>query len=354
MQTALRSPIPDASLAVFPVNGENSHQGFEGRNPAPHPVREACKFTVLLGLRGQAELNRIGSRCTGKERDAESGLDYFGARYYGSNMGRFMSPDEPFVGQDFSDPQSLNLYSYVQNNPLSNTDPDGRDCVTQTRTSSSTESVSVSTGSCSGNVGDGQSQTYVSGTVTGVQAGADGHSIDIGSTNSDGSTSVTNSSSAPVPNNPGIAFGYNQAGYNQLANASRVVSAVAGAEMSIMAPWAGAAAGCMSGGSRGSCAANMALSILPEIAELKAGATLLKDAAVLGKKGAEILQKAGGAAEATKEFESLSGTEQVLGTTRVKTLSDGSKAVLYNSTGGSGAATIAIQHAGGGVTKIRY
>jgi hypothetical protein len=90
------------------------------------------------------------------------------------------------------------------------------------------------------------------------------------------------------------------------------------------------------------------------VAELKAGATLLKDAAVLGKKGAEILQKAGGAAEATKEFEALKGAEQVLGTTRVKTLSDGSKAVLYNSTGGSGAATIAIQHAGGGVTKIRY
>ena len=81
MQPALRSPIPDPSLAVFPVNGENAHQGFAGRNPALYPVREACKFTVLLGLRGQAELNRIGSRCTGKERDSESGLDYFGARY---------------------------------------------------------------------------------------------------------------------------------------------------------------------------------------------------------------------------------------------------------------------------------
>jgi RHS repeat-associated protein len=30
---------------------------------------------------------------TGKERDTESGLDYFGARYNSSNMGRFMSPD---------------------------------------------------------------------------------------------------------------------------------------------------------------------------------------------------------------------------------------------------------------------
>ncbi len=60
---------------------------------------------------------------TGKERDAESGLDYFGARYYGSNMGRFMSPDP--TGGKLEDPQSLNRYAYVRNNPLSFTDPTG-------------------------------------------------------------------------------------------------------------------------------------------------------------------------------------------------------------------------------------
>jgi RHS repeat-associated protein len=67
---------------------------------------------------------------TGKERDAESGLDYFGARYYASNMGRFMSPDwaakaEPVPYAKLDNPQSLNLYSYVGNNPLSRFDPDG-------------------------------------------------------------------------------------------------------------------------------------------------------------------------------------------------------------------------------------
>ena len=36
---------------------------------------------------------RWAQRITGKERDSETGLDYFGARYYASNMGRFMSPD---------------------------------------------------------------------------------------------------------------------------------------------------------------------------------------------------------------------------------------------------------------------
>jgi RHS repeat-associated protein len=47
---------------------------------------------------------------TGKERDAETGLDSFGARYYSGAQGRFTSPDEPFIDQDESDPQSWNLY----------------------------------------------------------------------------------------------------------------------------------------------------------------------------------------------------------------------------------------------------
>lgn len=70
---------------------------------------------------------------TGKERDTESGLDYFGARYYASSMGRWMSPDwsktpagVPYA--DLSNPQSLNLYEYVGNNPLSRPDLDGHGC----------------------------------------------------------------------------------------------------------------------------------------------------------------------------------------------------------------------------------
>jgi len=63
---------------------------------------------------------------TGKERDSESGLDNFGARYNSSNTGRFMSPDS--VGYTRrADPQRWNLYAYVSNNPLSRTDPDGHD-----------------------------------------------------------------------------------------------------------------------------------------------------------------------------------------------------------------------------------
>jgi RHS repeat-associated protein len=66
---------------------------------------------------------------TGKERDTESGNDYFPARYYASSMGRFMSPD-PYNGSyDTSNPQSMNRYVYAMNNPLSNIDPSGLECV---------------------------------------------------------------------------------------------------------------------------------------------------------------------------------------------------------------------------------
>jgi RHS repeat-associated protein len=123
MQPALSTRIQDGFMAAMRLGGEKPHQGVPGENPAPNPVREACKFTVLLGMRGQAELNRAGSCCTGKERDAESGNDYFEARYFGSSMGRFLSPDP--LGGDLTNPQSLNRYSYVLNNPLTNTDPTG-------------------------------------------------------------------------------------------------------------------------------------------------------------------------------------------------------------------------------------
>jgi len=65
------------------------------------------------------------SRSTGKERDSESGNDYFNARYYGSNMGRFLSPDP--LGGHLEYPQSLNKYAYVVNNPLRYTAPTGMD-----------------------------------------------------------------------------------------------------------------------------------------------------------------------------------------------------------------------------------
>ena len=72
---------------------------------------------------------------TGKERDSETGLDYFGARYYSNGLGRFITPDwaakataVPYA--DFADPQSLNLYTYVRNVPTTKRDPDGHNWLT--------------------------------------------------------------------------------------------------------------------------------------------------------------------------------------------------------------------------------
>ena len=74
---------------------------------------------------------------TGKERDAETGLDYFGARYMSAAQGRWTSPDpivhpaqseagfETFI----SEPQRWNKYAYVSNNPLKYTDPNGAEQV---------------------------------------------------------------------------------------------------------------------------------------------------------------------------------------------------------------------------------
>jgi RHS repeat-associated protein len=63
---------------------------------------------------------------TGKERDSESGLDYFGARYNSSRLGRFMSPDPvTMLPERLRDPQQLNLYAYSRNNPLRFIDPTG-------------------------------------------------------------------------------------------------------------------------------------------------------------------------------------------------------------------------------------
>ena len=64
---------------------------------------------------------------TGKERDSESGLDNFGARYDSSSLGRFMSPDPDNASafEYLDDPQSWNGYAYGRDNPILYIDSDG-------------------------------------------------------------------------------------------------------------------------------------------------------------------------------------------------------------------------------------
>ena len=86
--------------------GEEIPAGVNGRSSALYGVNDGVR-----------------QKFTSKERDTETGLDYFGARYLSSGQGRFTSPDS-YAGSLFN-PQSLNLYLYVGNNPLRFIDPTG-------------------------------------------------------------------------------------------------------------------------------------------------------------------------------------------------------------------------------------
>jgi RHS repeat-associated protein len=95
-----------------------------------HRGLSEAKSRTALGIAGRLYDTGIGSRCTGKERDAETQLAYFGARYYSNWSGRFLTPDwaakataVPYA--NFGNPQSLNLYTYGENNPTTFGYPDG-------------------------------------------------------------------------------------------------------------------------------------------------------------------------------------------------------------------------------------
>ncbi|MGH2543334.1 MAG: RHS repeat-associated core domain-containing protein, partial [Ardenticatenaceae bacterium] len=62
-------------------------------------------------------------RFTGQTLDFETGLYYYGARYYDPALGRFYQPDS--IVPEPGDPQSLNRFAYAFNNPLRYTDPTG-------------------------------------------------------------------------------------------------------------------------------------------------------------------------------------------------------------------------------------
>ena len=91
---------------------------------------DARSAAMMLFAACAASSGSPRSHFTGKERDSESGNDYFDARYYASTMGRFLSPDwsespVPIPSASLADPRSLNLYSYTRNNPLTRKDDDG-------------------------------------------------------------------------------------------------------------------------------------------------------------------------------------------------------------------------------------
>jgi RHS repeat-associated protein len=136
------------------------------------------------------------TRCaflTQKERDDETSLDYFLARYYSSSHGRFTSPDEfsggpdelfdfadaaaenPTFYADLENPQSLNKYQYCYNNPLAYIDPDGHcpDCDERQRRIATGVGIGAAVGAVVGGIVGGAGGATAGGTV-GVVGGPPG------------------------------------------------------------------------------------------------------------------------------------------------------------------------------------
>lgn len=98
---------------------ERARTGMDGS------VAELCMDSPFgMNLRCTRQTDISPMHFTGKQHDAESGLDYFGARYDASSLGRFMTPDTG-VDQHPANPQSWNLYAYTRNNPFKFVDPTG-------------------------------------------------------------------------------------------------------------------------------------------------------------------------------------------------------------------------------------
>jgi len=87
-------------------------------------ILDDSDFYPYGGERSYSSSSGNTRKFTGKERDSESGLDDFAARFYTSNYGRFLSADDAKYVKT-ADPQSWNLYGYVANNPINSADPTG-------------------------------------------------------------------------------------------------------------------------------------------------------------------------------------------------------------------------------------
>jgi RHS repeat-associated protein len=116
MQLSSGTQIPDCLLAAMTLLNEKPCLGVPSKNPAPHQGINERNSTAAIGMRLGEHLNSV--------RQSER------ARYYASTMGRFLSPDwsaavEPVPYSKLDDPQTLNLYAYVLNNPIARGDIDG-------------------------------------------------------------------------------------------------------------------------------------------------------------------------------------------------------------------------------------
>jgi RHS repeat-associated protein len=189
---------------------------------------------------------------TSKERDPESGLDNFDARFDSSTLGRFMSPDPSNFGADPTIPQSWNAYAYVLNNPTNAIDPYGLDCVY----ANADGSASVKSGDCKSENDEG---IFVDGKVKAssieVTQDSDGtiNGISFAYTPADGSSPILHSESNPDTSHArflckGGDMICNAQGALIRSNPHGNIESADGMNLLLAAPFAGAITGSMSAG----------------------------------------------------------------------------------------------------------
>jgi|GEM_PF-3001872 RHS repeat-associated protein len=128
----------------YPFGGERAVASGAGSSAGtPQGVRHP-----FGGERAVAGGSGNAYKFTGRERDPETGLDYFIARYFASMLGRFLSLDST-ANSSSHNPQSWNLYAYTLNNPLKYADPTGNTVeVTQcTEKEKCVQAIGAATGS---------------------------------------------------------------------------------------------------------------------------------------------------------------------------------------------------------------
>ena len=119
--------VPSAEAALAPSALRFYHGDHLGSSnvitDGAGAVVELAEYTPFGTLANRSGSATVAHKFTGQRQDTSNGLVLFPGRVYDPSLGRFLQPD-PFV-QDPADPQMLNRYSYVRNNPLKFVDPSG-------------------------------------------------------------------------------------------------------------------------------------------------------------------------------------------------------------------------------------
>lgn len=123
-------PVPDVSTQKGVVHYISDHLGNANliTDPQGNVLREESRYPYGLDWRIDGDAALADYVYTGKEYDEETGLVYFGGRYYSPEMGRWITPDPLFINnpaEATKRPLESNLYSYTVNNPINYVDPNG-------------------------------------------------------------------------------------------------------------------------------------------------------------------------------------------------------------------------------------